>query len=186
MNGYVLIGGRSRRMGRSKVELFLPHALTAARLVFDTVYAVQRANGPFAGDVDTIFEPKHVDQAPAFGVLRALEHAGGRCFILAVDYPLLTADVLRYLVERAEASSALLVAPRWDDRLQILCAGYDGAVLGPRLAARVAGGRLDMKGLAAAAETEVLEEGELRARFGGEPLRNVNTPEEWEAVAGGG
>jgi molybdopterin-guanine dinucleotide biosynthesis protein A len=186
MNGYVLIGGRSRRMGQSKVELFLPRALATARLAFDAVYAVQRANGSTAGDVETIFESKHEDEAPAFGVLRALEHAGGRCFILAVDYPLLTADVLRYLVQRTEASSALLVAPRWDDRLQILCAGYDGAVLGPRLAARIAGGRLDMKGLASEAETEVLEEQELRARFSGEPLRNVNTPEEWEAVAGGG
>ena len=182
MNGYVLIGGHSRRMGRSKVELFLPRALAAARLAFDSVYAVQRAGGRTADEVETIFEPVHDDQAPAFGVLRALEHAAGRCFIMAVDYPLLTTDVLRYLAERAEGSRALLVVPRWDDRLQILCAGYDGAVLGPRLAARIAGGRLDLKGLAAEVESEVLEEHDLRARFSGEPLRNVNTPEEWAAV----
>src|SRR5258708_40236871 len=102
MNGYVVIGGRSRRMGRSKVELLLPHARSAAHLAFDAVYAVQRADGPPAGDVETVFESKHEDEAPAFGVLRALDHAGGRCFILAVDYPLLTADVLRYLVQRTK------------------------------------------------------------------------------------
>ncbi len=180
MNGYVLIGGRSRRMGQSKTDLFLPHALAVARLVFDDVYAVQRAGGQAASEVETIFEPAHRDEAPAFGVLRALEHAAGRCFIMAVDYPLLTPEVLRYLAQRAEASSALLVAPRWDERLQILCAGYDGSMLGPRLAARIAAGRLDLKGLAADAESEVLQERELRARFEGEPLRNVNTPEEFQ------
>ena len=180
MNGYVLIGGRSQRMGRSKTDLFLPRALAVARLVFDTVYAVQRAGGQAAGEVETIFEPSHVDEAPAFGVLRALEHAAGRCFIMAVDYPLLTAEVLRYLAERTQASPALLIAPRWDERVQILCAGYDGAVLGPRLAERIASGRLDLKGLAAGAESEILEEGVLRVRFEGEPLRNVNTPEEFQ------
>ena len=185
MNGYVLIGGRSRRMGRSKVELFLPGALAVARSAFDAVYAVQRAgSGAAAGDVETIFEPPHDDEAPAFGVLRALEHASGRCFILAVDYPMMTTDVLRYLAGRTESSRALLVVPRWDDRTQILCAGYDGAVLAPRLAARIASGRLDLKGLVAAEESEVLEEGELRARFTGEPLRNVNTPEEWATLSG--
>lgn len=184
MNGYVLIGGRSRRMGRSKVELFLPGAIALARSAFDAVYAVQRAGGAAAEDVETIFESPHGDEAPAFGVLRALEHAGGRCFILAVDYPMMTAEVLQYLAERCEASRALLVVPRWDDRSQILCAGYDGAVLAPRLAARIAGGRLDLKGLVAAEDSEVLEEHELRARFTGEPLRNVNTPEEWAAVSG--
>ena len=178
MNGYVLIGGRSRRMGRSKVELFLPQTLAAARPAFDAVYAVQRSGGRMAEGVDTIFEPAHDDEAPVFGVLCALEHAAGRCVVMAVDYPLLTTEVLRYLAERTEGARAPLVVPRWDDRLQVLCAGYDGQALAPRLAARIAGGRLDLRGLVAEVESEIIEEGELRARFGGEPLRNVNTPEQ--------
>lgn len=182
MNGYVLIGGRSRRMGRSKVELFLPRTLAAARPAFDAVYAVQRAGGHLAEGIDTIFEPAHDDEAPVFGVLRALEHAARRCVVMAVDYPLLTTEVLRYLAERTEASRAPLVVPRWNDCLQVLCAGYDGATLAPRLAERIAGGWLDLLGLAAEVDSEIIEEQELRARFGGEPLRNVNTPEEWAST----
>jgi len=171
-------------MGRSKVELpfgdstFVARAIDRARDVFDRVYAVQRDGGAPAAGVETIFEPPHDDEAPAFGVLRALEHAGVRCFVMAVDYPLMTTEVLGYLARRAEASPASLVAPRWSERLQMLCAGYDAAALAPRLAARMRGGRFDLRGLAAEVETEVIQEDELRARFEGEPLMNVNTPEE--------
>jgi molybdopterin-guanine dinucleotide biosynthesis protein A len=178
MNAYLLIGGRSRRMGQSKVELFLPGTIAAARGAFEALYAVQRRGGEPAAGIETLFEPSHAEEAPAFGVLRALEHAGGRCFILAIDYPLLTTAVLAWLAERAAASTAALVVPRWGERLQMLCAGFDGAALAPRLAERIAGGRLDLRGLAAEVETEVIEERELRARFPGEPLRNVNTREE--------
>jgi molybdopterin-guanine dinucleotide biosynthesis protein A len=177
MNAYVLIGGRSRRMGRSKAELFLERTIATAREAFESVYAVQRHDGEAVAAVETIFEPPHAEEAPAFGVLCALEHAGGRCVILAVDYPLLTAGVLRYIAARTAASRASLVVPRWDEKLQLLCAGWDGMLVS-RLAARIAEGRLDLRGVAAEAETEVLLEGELRERFAGEPLRNVNTPEE--------
>jgi molybdopterin-guanine dinucleotide biosynthesis protein A len=178
MNAYVLIGGRSRRMGRSKAELFLARTIATAREAFESVYAVQRHDGEAAAFVETIFEPPHADEAAAFGVLSALRHAGGRCVVLAVDYPLLTAEVLRYIAARTAVAQAPLVVPRWDEKLQLLCAGWNGGVLAPRLAARIAEGRLDLHGLAAEVETEVLFEHELRERFAGEPLRNINTPEE--------
>ena len=96
MNCYILIGGRSRRMGRPKEELFLDRVASAAAEVFERVIAVQR-NGGAAASIETIYESPHDDQAPVFGVARALEHARERCFILAVDYPLITAAILRYL-----------------------------------------------------------------------------------------
>ena len=161
-------------MGQSKVPLFLDRVVAAARPVFDRLFAVQRAGGE-AVSIETIYEDAHMDHAPAFGVARALEHAKGDCFILAVDYPLVTSEVLRYVEERFEKSAAPLVAPRWNDKLQMLCAGYSGS-LAPRLAERLAAGRYDLRGLTD--RVEILEEGEMRARFAGEPLMNVNTPEE--------
>ena len=153
-------------MGQSKVALFLDRVAVAARGAFDDVFAVQRAGGEGAAGVETIFEEPHADRAPVFGVIRALEHAQGRCFILAVDYPRLSSALLRRLRARFEASDAMLMAPRSHGKLQMLCAGYDSALL-PRIKERIAQGRLDLRGLV----TEVIEE------ESGE-LVNVNNPED--------
>ncbi|HEX2120641.1 MAG TPA: molybdenum cofactor guanylyltransferase [Thermoanaerobaculia bacterium] len=174
MNCYVLVGGRSSRMGQSKAALFFDRIRAAARPVFDEVVAVDRAGGvPIAG-VRTIFEEPHEDEAPLFGVARALQDARGRCFILAVDYPRITPGVLRFLRDRAGV-------PVWQGKPQPLCAVWDAALL-PRVERRIAERRFDLHGLP---ETAMIDEAELRRRFGGEPLMNVNTPEELEAAENG-
>jgi molybdopterin-guanine dinucleotide biosynthesis protein A len=127
--------------------------------------------------VDTIFESPHEDEAPIFGVARALEDAQGRCVILAVDYPLITVAFLSFLRDRTIASNAPLVVPLWDGHPQLLCAGYDPRLL-PLIETRVAARRYDLRTLAAEAGAELIAEEELRARFGGEPLMNVNTPDD--------
>jgi molybdopterin-guanine dinucleotide biosynthesis protein A len=182
MNCYILIGGRSRRMGRPKEELFLDRVASAAAEAFENVIAVQR-NGGAAATIETIYERAHDDQAPVFGVARALEHARERCFILAVDYPLITAAILRYLRERFESSSALLLAPIWSGKTQMLCAGY-GPELLPRIEQRIAAQRYDLRGLASESEAEILAEDELRKQFDGEPLMNVNTIADAQSISG--
>ncbi len=168
MNAYILIGGRSRRMGLSKTELFLDRIVAAATPVFDEVVAVQRP-GAQAVQIRTIFEEAHQDEAPIFGVARALRDARGNAFILAVDYPLITDAVLRYLRDDGRV-------PVWDGRVQPLCAVWDVRARS-RIEERIARGVLDLHGLI---DREMIPEAELRARFRGELLRNVNTPEEWE------
>jgi molybdopterin-guanine dinucleotide biosynthesis protein A len=186
MNCYVLVGGRSSRMGRSKLDLpfagstFLERVIAASRPIFDDVIAVQRNGGSPIDSLPTIFEPAHDEAAPVLGVMRALQDTDGICFVLAIDYPLLTKDVLRYLSDRVEKSNAPLVVPRWNDKLQLLCGGYSRLLL-PRIEERVAEGRLDLRGLAD--QAEIVEENELRTRFAGEPLMNVNTPEELQEAA---
>jgi molybdopterin-guanine dinucleotide biosynthesis protein A len=182
MNCYILIGGRSRRMGRPKEELFLNRVANTAAEVFEKVIAVQR-NGGASATIETIYESPHDDQAPVFGVARALEDAGDRCFVLAVDYPLITAAILRFLRERFESSSALLLAPVWSGKTQMLCGGYDPELL-PRIEQRIAARRYDLRGLASESEAEILAEDELRKMFDGEPLMNVNTVEEWSVASG--
>lgn len=169
MDAYILIGGRSLRMGESKAALFLPRVAAAAREAFDNVFAVQRFGGVAVPDVVTLFEPQHDDEAPAFGVLAALEHARARCVVLAVDYPAVTPAILRELAQRTSTSRAAIVAPRWEGRLQMLFAGYDAASVAPQLALRLSAGRFDLRGLAG---DLAIEEVELP------PLRNVNTPED--------
>lgn len=185
MNAYVLAGGRSRRMGRSKLDLpfggstFARIVIDAAKPVFDAVIAVQRADGGPLREAPTIFEPEHNDAAPIFGVARAVEHARGKCFVLAVDYPLMTTDILRFLHERFVATQAPMLVPMWRGRAQMLCAGYSPAVL-PLIGARIEAGRFDLRGMIDESGAAILSEESLRARFDGEPLMNVNTPAELE------
>jgi molybdopterin-guanine dinucleotide biosynthesis protein A len=129
----------------------------------------------------TSYESAHEDQAPVFGVACALAHARERCFVIAVDYPLITPAMLRFLRARFERSNALLLAPVWSGKTQMLCAGYDPTLL-PRLQQRIDAKRYDLRGVAGDAEAEILAEDDLRAQFDGEPLMNVNTIEEWEAL----
>ena len=186
MNCYLLVGGRSSRMGQSKISIpfggstFLDRVTSAAKPVFDRVVAVQRAGGAGVDALPTIFEPSRKEQAPVFGVWRALEDAKAQCFILAIDYPLLTSDVLRFLAGRASQSAAEMVVPRWNGKLQMLCAGYSPSLLS-RFEPRVAAAQLNLRGLTD--NLEVIEEEDLRARFPGEPLMNVNTPEELREAA---
>jgi molybdopterin-guanine dinucleotide biosynthesis protein A len=176
MNCYILAGGRSRRMGTSKAELFLERIAAAARPVFDEVLAVHRADGePLP--IRTIFEPSHEGEGPVFGLRRALEDAPERCMIVAVDYPMITTDLLSWIVDRAAASTAPAVVPVWHGHPQLLCAIYDPSLL-PLVDRRIAAGELDLRGLIAEAGAEMIAEDELRSRFPGEPLFNVNTPEE--------
>lgn len=162
MNCYVLAGGRSRRMGRSKRELFLDRVAAAARGAFNEVIVV-----------DCAFEGEHEGEGPVFGIRAALQHARqGRCFILAVDYPLITTEVLEFLRDRA-------AVPVWRDKPQPLCAVYDTSLL-PLVERRITNSQFDVRGLIAEANVEIIEESELRTRFAGEPLLNVNTPHDLE------
>ena len=155
-------------MGESKVDLFLERIVAAAKPVFDDVIAVQRANGD-ATSIRTIFEDPHDDEGAIFGVARALRDARAKAFIIAVDYPLITSDVLRYVKDREGM-------PVWNGHPQPLCAVWSADVL-PRIEQRIAEKRFDLRTVGG---QEMIPESELRARFSGEPLMNVNTPEEWE------
>lgn len=185
MKCYVLVGGRSRRMGRSKVDLpfgsstFLDRVTAAAFPLFDEIVAVQRAGGATVGELRTIFEEDHEQDGPVFGVMRALQDAERRCFVVAVDYPLITTEILDELARRFRASRARMLVPIWRGRAQMLCAGYD-ASLAETLASRIAAGKYDLRGLIDEVGAEVVAETELRRHFAGEPLMNVNTPEELE------
>lgn len=155
-------------MGVSKGELFLDRVVAAAAPVFDEVFAVQRAGAEHLR-IPTIFEDPHAQDGAVFGIVAALRHAREACFVLAVDYPLVTTDVLRALRDRAGVAE-------WNGRPQPLCAVWTPDFL-PRLEARIAAGALDLHTLG---RQDMIPETELRTRFGGEPLMNVNTPAELE------
>jgi len=166
--------------GASKTELFLDRVVAAASPVFDEVLAVNRHDAePLR--IRTIFEDEHEGEGALFGVARALADARGKCFVIAVDYPLISTDLLQYLAMRFEESNAPALVPTWDARTQPLCAGWDASLL-PLVEQRLASDDYELRRLLADAGAEIIAEAELRARFAGEPLMNVNTPEQLEAA----
>jgi molybdopterin-guanine dinucleotide biosynthesis protein A len=167
-------------MGHSKATLFLERVVAAARPVFARVIAVERTGGSHHS-IPTIFEASHENEAAAFGVAAALEDSPGRCFILATDFPLITEPFLRFLRGRFEASNSSMLVPMWDGTPQVLCAGY-ALCVNPLLASRIAAGRYDLQGVVEESDVEFVEEAEIRSRFAGEPLLNVNTPADLAAA----
>lgn len=168
-------------MGISKTELFLDRVVAAANPVFDEVLAVNRHDAePLR--IRTIFEEPHEGEGALFGIARALEDARGKCFVIAVDYPLVTSELLQFLVLQFEESDAPALVPEWDGKSQPLCAGFDAAAMLPIVERRIAAGDYELRGLIEEAGATTIPEPELRGRFAGEPLMNVNTPEELAAA----
>jgi molybdopterin-guanine dinucleotide biosynthesis protein A len=174
-------------MGAPKHDLiiggltFMERTIAAARPAFERVIAVDRHDAvrePVGFD-SVIREEPRLEHAPLFGVVTAIEHADAPAFVVALDYPLLTPELLAFLAGRFAGSSKPLLVPVWSGRIQMLCGGYAPSLL-TRIRERIGRGQLDLRGLTLPEETEIVTEDELRRRFAGEPLMNVNTPEELE------
>lgn len=175
-------------MGTPKANLaldgrsFLDRVIDAASPVFDAVITVTRSGEPpSTGRVPTIHEDPHPGTSAIFGVQRAMMDSGARAWIVGVDYPMITPEVLRYLRGRFERSTAKILVPVWDGEPQFLCAGYDPD-LSANLERMIGSGRLRIRELLDETKAELIQEDELRARFSGEPLANVNYPAEYETL----
>lgn len=176
LNGAVLIGGRSRRMGREKASLLGPDGRTISARIAATlreagasrVCAVGGERDPQLG------LPWLPDLRPGRGPLAGIESAlqeGGWWWVVACDLPgVSTADLQRLAAARVEDRPAVA----WvEGRCQPLLGLYGPGQLAPvRLA-------LDA-GRSRAVET-VGTLDPVRVDLG--PLANLNTPEEfarWE------
>jgi molybdopterin-guanine dinucleotide biosynthesis protein A len=166
----------SIEIGRST---FADRVIAAASPTFEQVFVVtKKGRGQFP--VPVIHEANDEIAAPIIGLDCALDHAAGEpCWILGVDYPLVTADVLSFLRERFESSGAEIAVPEIAAKLHMLCAGYR-ATTAASVKAKIANGRLALKGLVDAHRTLVIAESEVVSRFGRGALMNVNTPEDLE------
>jgi cyclic pyranopterin monophosphate synthase len=188
VNCYILAGGLSRRMGSPKPDLllggrtFLERVVEAARPVFEEVVIVTREPMETIEGIRTLQEPLHDDAASIYGVEAALrDSAHTRMWVLAVDYPLITAEVLQVLADEYEQSFAELFVPMWEGRPQLLCAGWAKTLWKP-VTRQIREGDLSLRSLLDAGRTEILEEPMVRARFRGNPFRNVNTREDYETL----
>lgn len=185
VRGYVLAGGRSRRMGRDKALLpwgagtLLDHALARVREAFGEARVLGGDGGRYPGTPDL------ADAWPGAGPLgalaTALRHAGGEAVVLlAVDLPHVTADVLRRLAARLPGHDA--VVPQSAHGPEPLCAAYAPACLEP-VTRRLLEGERRMTAFWPDVRVLEVTPAELAAGEDGTVLfRNVNTPADYAAA----
>ncbi len=183
--GYVLVGGRSSRMGRDKAFLpFRGDALGAW---------VARAVARAAGHAVLVGDPKlysalgfpvipdlYAGEGPLGGILTALADTTAEWnLVTACDMPGIAPGFLGRLFETARNGGADAVVPIGPSgRLEPLCAVYHRRSLWALEAAFARGVRKIAEGLEDL-RTVLLPATEVS------PFQNVNTPSEWLAYAPG-
>lgn len=179
--GYVLAGGRSRRMGRDKALLvfraatLVERALGLVREVAAEV-AVVGDRGDLARFAEVI--PDAVkDFGPVAGLVAGLGHCGREWAVFVpVDLPMLSGELLRRMLDVAERERALCVAPFVEEVAEPLCVVLHRTLHDSLKRQMVAGEHKVMRALEGAAGARLIK---LPVQ-GMEQFANLNTPEEFE------
>jgi len=187
LNAFVLAGGKSSRMGTDKafVELngqtLLQRTLELVRPIGQKVWILgsRQKFGPYR----TVIEDEFLNHGPLGGIHAALRATDEELnLILAVDMPFVESGFLEYLAKCAKETAAVVTAPRAEGRWQPLCAVYrrEFAVLAEQ-ALQADKNKIDP--LFSVVAVRAIEDTELRGKgFSPEMFRNLNTPEEVEAM----
>jgi molybdopterin-guanine dinucleotide biosynthesis protein A len=175
--GYILAGGKSRRMGRNKAGLpwgpdtLLDHMRRLVATVADEVHVVGTADFP-----------DHLPGlGPVGGIATAIRSSSAPLnIVVAVDLPLLTAEFLGMFRDRSVASKHSLIVCQVASKFP-LCLGLRQDAQ-PAIVQCLREQR-SVRQLLELVPSEVITHEEL-ALAGFEPaiFSNINTPEEWEAA----
>jgi molybdopterin-guanine dinucleotide biosynthesis protein A len=187
MPAAVLNGGASRRMGRPKGALpygastLLAHQTTRLAALFDEVLVVAKEAPDYPAGPARVVLDGVPERAAIHGLIRALEEAEDRIFVLAVDHPAVPPALLRAIACRSLSGDAGAVVPRAHGRLQPLAAVWRRRALDPARR-RVAAGDLSLHGLAREVGADVFDEAQWSAIDpAGVAFANLNTLTDYEA-----
>lgn len=129
MNGFILAGGQSTRMGRDKALLayagrpLVEHAVGLLRAVGLVPHIL--GNRPDLAVYAPVIEDIHPGCGPLGGIEAALTASNSEWnLFVPVDLPLLPPVFLKYLMERAAITRASATLPALAGRVHPLCAVY--------------------------------------------------------------
>lgn len=191
VGGIVLCGGKSSRMGQPKMwlpfgdELLLQRVVRIVKSVVSPVVVVAASEDqlPPLPDSVQIERDRRENIGPLEGLavgLAALEGRADAAFVTSCDVPLLKPEFVRKVV--ASLGDADAAVPRENGRYHPLAAAYR-LTIRQRVDEAIAADRRAMFQLVESIRSNVLDAEDLRIV---DPkrhsLRNVNTPEEYEAA----
>jgi molybdopterin-guanine dinucleotide biosynthesis protein A len=212
VSAFILAGGNSSRMGTDKAFLtlggrtLLCRALELARSTGTlheqgfpdrapqdgpaghepgaTVFIVGNRHrfAPYGEVIEDVFR----GQGPLGGIHAALRASHSQLnLVLAVDTPFVQVEFLRYMVEQARATAALVSVPRIGGYYHPLCAVYRLAFR-ERAEAALQAGRNKIDPLFTPDITRVIDEAELaRLSFPATMFDNLNTREDFARAQAG-
>lgn len=185
IEGFILVGGASRRMGADKAGLKLGHRSFVERVA--GALAAVASNVSVVGAVDET--PIHSmtavrDVYPAWGALGGLHGALSACrkpwaAVVACDLPFVTGELFVRLSSLRENFDAV-VPIQTDGRPQPLCALYRREACLHRAAELIAAGERRPRALLQRVETRWVAPHELEDLPGSNDFfDNINTPEDY-------
>lgn len=184
----LLAGGASKRMGRPKALLpfgsgtLLQHQLTKLYPLFDEILLVVKDPPDAATGRARVLLDATPRQGAIFGLTRALEEVSDHVFVLAIDLPLLTVDLIAEIARRGLATKAPAVVPENKGRLEPLAAVWRRGVL-PAARKQVAAAEFSLQNLARSAGAEILSEPEWKPfDSSGNSFSNLNTMNDYLAM----
>jgi molybdopterin-guanine dinucleotide biosynthesis protein A len=175
--GFLLAGGKSRRMGADKAQLKVDGRSLLERMAGELA-AVCGSVTIVGGDRDLPGVARIGDDVegigPAGGILTALRRANGWCLVVAVDMPAVSRELLAEILRIGDTSSADCAIPVSEDgRIHPLCAAYHSRCL-PAWESAVGEGVRKVREIIVRIPAVTVHPGSE------EMLRNVNTPAEWQ------
>jgi molybdopterin-guanine dinucleotide biosynthesis protein A len=191
VGGIVLCGGQSTRMGRPKLSLpfgdetLLERVVRIVGEVVSPVVVVAATTQELPPlPAGTIVAHDEIEgQGPLGGLVAGLAALNGRAeaaYVSACDTPLLKSGFIRTLIDALGTHE--MAVPRGEQYHHTLAAVYR-TMLESRIRDLIAGGRLRSQLLVGESDARLVELAELRAVDPDlDSLRNVNTPEEYEAA----
>src|SRR5262245_58350334 len=177
----LLAGGASRRMGRPKALLpfgtgtVLQHQLTKLYPLFDEILLVVKDPPDAATGRARVLLDATPRQGAIFGLMRALEEVSDQVFVLAIDLPLISVELIEGIAARGLATAAPAVVAEQRGRLEPLTALWRRGVI-TTARTEATGGAPCLARLATSARADMLRESEWK-QFdpSGNSFSNLNT-----------
>ena len=186
IDGYILTGGASRRMGRDKATIDIDGLSMAERIAANLGPVVRKLYT--VGDVEigglesipdnTGFEQKV--KSSLAGLVSALRHARTEwIFVVACDMPFVTAEFFQFLAATIGHGKSAVVPTDVDGRIQPTCSLYRAADCLAKAETALANDRHSLRKLLAEIEMQVVPFERVSGLSGSARLFvNVNTPED--------
>ena len=181
--GIILAGGKSQRMGTDKGLLplkgkpFVSHIYEALKPIVGDNIVVVSSNADYDALGYTRIEDLIADKGPVGGLYTALKQSKTKFnLVLSVDVPLVSTDLLQWLVDKHE-DSFMMSQLQVQEKTSPLIGVYDRSMrilLGEHLA----GNQLKLRGVIDEVNHQTLEVPEKWSA----QVQNINTDEDYKKI----